>query len=313
MLSADLTNKLKRLRDHPIEFSPENGRFELRLNATQTVPKNGITRVLRKVFPVPRANSDDEDAVQPTKKARRSSNDPVPKLDIWHRTKPLTASMPTCKDATLSYRVKWLEPSFGAAGYGPNFNKKHGIVVDEQLKLFVARGRKALEATHCVDPCVATLLDHLRERNYSLVASQMPVYSADLDMATAFDIVFTDRATRDELHLGEVKATLRLAADDASYLRVRGRLTSSKARGTPLSDYAQHQLQLWMTDRMVKSMLDGSGPKSSRVLRVSANCVRTYELHPYFESRADKLLPVLKKRGKARGKAKRAKNPFLSK
>jgi hypothetical protein len=288
MLSPELVFSLEKLRHAPIKYSPTDKVFSLHING-QNVKKRGLTRVLREVFPVPFSCSGSR------KRRRKSDNDPIPIRKIWHRSECKTESANCCKDATLACKIEGLADDFGSAGFGPHFNRRHGITVDEQLKSMVKNGLANVARSSPLDPCVATLRDFLRVSGLCIVASQVPIYSADLDIATAFDIVCTDRATRSEMHLREVKATTSSAADDEHYTRVRGRLESSVARGTPLSYYVQHQLQLGVQENMIKEVL-GRPPTSSSVLRISPNCVAEYPRSPWFEGRSAKLLPALRKR-----------------
>jgi hypothetical protein len=298
MLSRELADSLEQLRLAPVKYSQRDKAFSLHING-QTVKKRGLTRVLHEVFPVPFSydnNYNGEQQRRPTKRARRSPNDPVPTRTVWHRPKCRTASADTCKQATLACQLDDVEPDFGAAGFGPHFNRRHGMTVDQQLKDLVFHGYAGVCG---LDPCVATLRDYLHSIGLCIVASQVPIYSPALDIATAFDLGCTDRATRTQFHLCEVKATTGSAADDEHYTRVRGRLKSSVARGTPLSFYVEHQLQLGVQECMIRETLSRP-PDSSRVLRVSPNCVVDYKLSPWFSERAEKLLPALQRRSARR-------------
>jgi len=321
MISSQLTTSLRRLRDVPINYSEEKHAFVLRADDGTPVVKRGLTRVLREVFPVPLTRDDnDEDthiipsSVQLTKRPRKSVNDPAPQRVVWNRTSCRTPSAESCRAATLGNQIDGVDAAFGAAGFGPNYNKRHGMLVDQQLKCMVQYGYDMLRHRDVLlDPCVATLRDYLHANQLSLVASQVPLYSSELDVATAFDVMCTDRATRTQLHLLEVKATTIGRSDnDRHYVRVRGRLHSSAARGTPLSFYVEHQLQLGVMDYMIRETL-GVSPDSSRVLRVSQDCVCAYALTPWFNEKAKKLLPTIKRRGVKRTRAKKQSAQMLTK
>jgi hypothetical protein len=303
LISPELSTALKKLRASPIEYSESNKVFMLRTDATTRIPKRGLTTVLADVFPVPFVAKDESDTVQPkTKKARRSAGDPKPEFNVWHRVKCRTPSALTCKEATLHNHVFGVTDAFGMKGFGPDFCKRHGMLVDQQLQYIVQNGYRMTSIVGMVlDPCVAALRDYFHENKLAPVASQVPLYSPELDIATALDVLCTDQATKSELHLCEVKSTTGNSADDDHYLRVRGRLVSSVARGTPLSFYVRHQMQLGVMDTMIHETL-GRSPTSSAVLRVSPNCVRVYKLTPWFNERSKKLLPVIKRRGVKRAK-----------
>jgi hypothetical protein len=308
MLAPNLKQSLKQLRDVPVEYSEQHRGFVFSHSATDRAPKRGLTTVLREVFPVPMTDRDESDTLtrKPAKRARRSTNDPQPRRTLWRRTNRRTPSAETCRDATLRANVDGVLATFGSEGFGPNFAVRHGKLVDQQLKYIVKHGYSAAHAAEMLlDPCVATLRDYFVESGLAMIASQVPLYSTDLDIATALDVLCTDSATKSQLHLCEVKAATTDCADDANYVRVRGRLKSSVARGTPLSYYVEHQLQLGVMDHMIDETLRVR-PNSSRVLRVSPNCVSVYELTPWFDATSKKLLPVIKRRA-ARGAKRRAK------
>jgi hypothetical protein len=319
MLSPQLITNLKRLRDVPISYSNDKHAFVLRCADGSDNTKRGLTRVLREIFPVPLTREDDEDdhvqsTAQVTKKPRKSRNDPPPSRTVWNRCMCRTKSAESCRVATLNNCVAGVDSKFGIAGIGPNYNKRHGMLVDQQLRQMVEIGYAAMkQANVIIDPCVATLRDYLNAQKLSLVASQVPLYSTELDVATAFDIMCTDIGTRKQLHLLEVKATAVGRSDnDRCYVRVRGRLQSSAARGTPLSFYVEHQLQLGVMDHMIRETL-GCPPDSSSVIRVSQDCVCTYKLTPWFHEKSKKLLPTIKRRGISKSKVKRKQQEMLTK
>lgn len=304
MLSAELKQSLKRLRDEPVEYSEQHRGFVLNHSDNHREPKRGLTTVLHEVFPVPLGVRDDTDA--PQKRARCSSADPQPQRELWRRAKCRTPSADTCKTATLHEHVDGLAPTFGAGGFGRDFAVRHGKLVDQQLTYIVKNGMLLVRATDMlVDPCAATLRDYFADSGLAMIASQVPLYSADLDVATALDVLCTDVATRSELHLCEIKSTTGDAGADDDYTRVRGRLRATAARGTPLSFYVGHQLQLGVMHEMIAATL-GRPPTTSRLLRVSPNCVSVYRLTPWFAAKSQQLLPVIKRRA-ARGAKKRAK------
>jgi len=303
MLSAELKHTLKRLRDVPIEYSEQHRGFVYSHTSTNREPKRGLTKVLREIIPVPLGGQ------RPAKRARAlNDTDPEPVRKVWRRTVCRTSCAASCKQATLHRHVDGVEPTFGLAGFGPHFSVRHGKLVDQQLKFLVRNGYGAtLTADMLMDPCTATLRDYFHAHGLALIASQVPLYSADLEIATALDVLCTDSATRTEMHLFEIKSTTSDSSDDEMYTRVRGRLKSSVARGTPISFYVEHQLQLGVMDSMIRDTLEGRGPTSARVLRVSPNCVTEYPLTPWFNSTSKKLLSVIRRRAQ-RSVKRRAKN-----
>lgn len=320
-LSARLRALRIALRAVPIEFDPAKEHFVLRDpdnadGAPQSVP--GLTGALRRAFPVPSGK-----LRRSRTAARRSRTDPVPNAAVWHAVSDsacalLRRAARSCAHAAINCELARLANSDGAAGFGPAFNKRHGIVVDEQLQYYATHGRAALFADQDalpeakrvpllrggVDPCVATLIAYLDAKGLAAVAAQVPLYSPQMRLATAFDLLVTDRATRDEVHLVELKATATVRTDDASYVALRGRLRGTVARGTPLSYYSQHQLQLWTMHHMMRAA-HGVAPDNAHVLRVCAGTVYAYALNEYYHERAAKLVPAIRRRGAPARKRKR--------
>lgn len=318
MLSTELKQTLKRLRDVPVEYSEQFNGFVYNHSSNHREPKRGLTVVLAELFPVPLVDRDDTDVIARPSKRARPTPDPTPVCTVWRRPSCRTASAETCRVATLHTHVDGLAPSYGASGIGPNFDKRHGKLVDQQVSYIVRYGYSTARTVGMLlDPCTATLRDFFAAHGLAPIGAQVPLYSADLDVATAADVLCTDVATRRELHLFEVKSTTGDSAADANYTRVRGRVKSSAARGTPLSHYVRHQMQLGVMDVMIRETLgDGTALTSSRVLRVSPNCVSVYELTPWFTAASKKLLPVIRRRAarvaKRRQKRKQ-KQQFLTK
>jgi len=321
MSRGTLAPRVRALRDAlravPIEFDPAKEHFVLTDGTTTSVP--GLTRALRSAFPVPAGK-----LRRSRSSARRSRTDPVPGAVVWHAASAearalLRRAARSCTHAALNCQLERLANSDGAAGYGAAFNKRHGILVDEQLQYYTAHGRAALFADQDalpaaervpllrggVDPCVATLLAYLDAHDLAAVAAQVPLYSPQMRLATAFDLLVTDRATRTQVHLVELKASAALRTDDAAYVALRGRLRGTVARGTPLSYYSQHQLQLWCMHHMLRAA-HGVAPDNAHVLRVCAGTVYAYALNQYYHERAAKLVPAVRRRGAPARKRKRA-------
>lgn len=233
----------------------------------------------------------------PRKKARKSKLDPEPKPKIWtptRQSKYLPYAVSSCFDAVSKCQLDGFDDDQGRSGIGPNYNKRHGSLVDQQLKIRVAHGSKALlDRTRGpmmggIDPCTATLLDYIEsEKKQKIASTQAPLYSATMGAATAFDVMTQDGT------IYEIKSTTVVDPDavergDKSYETPRARLSKTGLRGLPCSHYSVGQVQLHLTRAMVEEMTKWK-PHSAAVLRVSPRRVRHYDLNPYFESRAQKL------------------------
>jgi hypothetical protein len=215
---------------------------------------------------------------------------------IWtHAAHPesrrwISRAAPSCRAATTACSLEGLDDEAGRAGIGRAYNTRHGSLVDEQLKLRVAGGRLALrDKAHGpmrggLDPCTATLLDYLEWRKQRIVAAQVPLYSAEMDVATAIDFL-ADDGTLYELKSSTVTEREALRRSDRSYELPRARLTRTALRGTPCSMYALHQLQLYTMCSMMREMI-GVEPPAAAVLRVSPGVVREYALNPWFKERS---------------------------
>lgn len=367
-LSKSLLDRRSKLLESCVEFDNAKQRFELvvptstdRNNTSPPVKmvKSGLTKILRQVFPVPFGDNDKSAPAtsKPSKPAaiqmgkvvsggalkwkgkrrrksfRASRNDPQPEADVWTHTKPvkLKGIAHCCRDATVNCVLSQFNQNEGTSGYGPTFNKRHGVLVDEQLKLFAAGGLKALQVLYDnpdkaelilskeqlgilkggIDPCVSALLAYFAESGMKVVGAQIPVYSPAMNVATAIDVLCTDAATLSEMHLIEIKSSVKngaAALNDANYTRLRGRLKSTSARGTPLSFYNQHQIQLWVMKHMLENDLlckvDGAA-----VVRVSGGeAVHTYGLNKYYEDRAKKLQAAIKTKARNIHKIGKAKH-----
>jgi hypothetical protein len=130
---------------------------------------------------------------------------------------------------------------------------------------------------------------------WAIVATQMPLYSAEMDVATAFDLVATDRATRTKMFLLEVKATLStvdLARNSFQYERLRGRLQRTTLRSMPLSFYSRNQVQLFCMLQMVRAQ-HGFAFDSAVITRVSPGTVRVYPLNEYYSERAKNIIRAI--------------------
>lgn len=290
-MAQTIAETLRRLAAAPVAYSPADRCF--------VVPgvgrKRGLTKILNAIMPVPHGEPASD--APPRKRARRSRNDPVPAPVVWRHDATtrhyIARAAPSCRDATAACQLEQFDDAAGRSGIGHAYNTRHGSLVDEQLKLRVASGRAAFaDRTHGamrggLDPCTATLLDYFRAHGRRIVAAQVPLYSAEMDVATAFDVMTDDGAVY------EIKSTAVTSADavergDRRYETPRARLTRTALRGAPCSPYALGQVQLYITCAIVAETT-GAAPPHAAVLRVSPGVVRQYDLNPWFRTRADRL------------------------
>lgn len=288
----------------PIMYSPADACYVIPQPGNKPPSrKRGLTKILGSIMPVPHGEPEPNDP--PPKKARRSKLDPVPKARIWKHTDRasrtyISKAAVTCRDATTVCSLPHLDEDVGRAGIGKAYNTRHGSLVDQQLKLRVTHGREAMiDRTHgCMrgglDPCTATLLDFLQSRNQRIVATQVPLYSAEMDVATSFDIMVDD-GTVYEIKSTTVTGADAVARGDKSYETPRARLTRTALRGTPCSQYCLGQLQLYITCAIITETT-GFSPPSAAVLRVSPGIVRQYDLNPWFKTRADRFRRAIAQR-----------------
>lgn len=265
-----MTKRLDQLCRHPhsalVEFvrTPRPMfRRKLLPESASSLACRGLTKLLARAFPVPRHDGD------------------------------------SCKRCSLpppkSFRTKRERGWLATVGGGNTVKcrgttaRAHGIIVDEQVTEFVNTGSIR---PGTVDPCTLSLLAHLRERKWVPIATQVPIYSEDLGgFATAIDLLCTDKATRSQLILVEVKSTrLRGRPEllDECYRTSVGKATGP-LRGLPLSRYAQHQLQLWCMWYAVERECDVKLDQSV-VLRTSPSAVDCYPLNGWFGDRERALV-----------------------
>ncbi len=271
--------------------------------------KRGLTKILAQLVPVPfdRLDSDELAAAEArTRRPRHSRNDPTPNPAIAHYAGSTMARCGTCKTAH-----EWLTSAASASSIRQRLaaethaDKAHGIVVDYQLALYTgSRNREEFfQRAGVVDPCVGTLIEHFDARGWAILAAQVPLYASAMDVATAFDVVATDRATCSQLILIEVKATRGGGGDfernNLQYERLRGRLARTTLRGIPLSYYSRHQLQLFCMLEMVR-LEHGFTFDRAIVARLSAGTVREYALNAYYADRAAAIVrAIAQKTGRA--------------
>jgi len=183
---------------------------------------------------------------------------------------------------------------------------EHGHIVDTDICRHVQSGRPVR------DPCSRRLLEYVRTvLGWLPVAAQVPVYSPALGVATAIDLVCTDAATRTKLYVVEVKSTRQRAASramlDACYRTSAGvagggkRTTDPWVRQLAMSQYMQHQLQLWAMAHVVQQEM-GIAIDQAVVLRTTRNHgVHVYPLDAQLPLHADGLVARFTAIGRKRG------------
>lgn len=314
--SDSLRAKLAALQESPVRFDREHGTFVDRISGERRRP---LTRLLARLVPVPNDTLDSAEiarAENRSVKARRSRHDPAPNAVMSMYAGSLVQQCGSCSDAHRYMATS--APSISArerlaAEIHPDI--AHGLVVDAQLEMYLrCRSRRDFFLTCAkVDPCVGTLIEHFDSAGLCVVATQLALYSAPMGVATQFDIVLTDRATRSKLVLGEIKATRGAAAtsgaaalerNNLQYERLRGRLTRTALRGMPLSYYSRHQIQLFCMLDMVRTT-QGFTFDEAAVFRVSPGVVRTYGLNEYYLERASAIVRAISAKTGVNRKRKR--------
>lgn len=304
MTTIDYIEKLKRIRERcRVVFDALKTQF---VDSTTGATVLGLTRILAKLIPVPLDRLDDKALAQSearTLKPRRSKNDPLPNPAIERYSGVVLARCADCQAA-----CEWTRDNAPSERVREqlrderNSDRAHGSVVDYQLRLYIQCQSRERFFQNCpfVDPCVGTLIEAFDKRGWALVATQMPLYSSEMGVATAFDLVATDRATKTKLFLIEIKATrgLRSGSQDefwrnnTQYERLRGRLSRTTLRGMPLSFYSRHQVQLFCILHMARTEHQFTFDRAV-VMRVSPGIARVYELNDYYEERARSIVRAI--------------------
>jgi hypothetical protein len=305
-----LSERLAKMRASDVQFDSSRKCF-----ARVGMRKRGLTKILAQLLPVPFDKLDDETEALLTRRARKSKHDPATSAIVEHFSGATMARCGTCPTA-----ISWARRQTSSIGERVrderNDDKVHGIVVDYQLALYVRKGRAGLFkacGASAVDPCVGTLLEQVDALGWALVATQIPLYSSTMDVATACDVLATDRATRSKLFLIEIKATRgrdNVTRGNMQYERLRGRLQRTTLRGMPLSFYSRHQLQLWCMDAMVREAHDFTFD-GAVVLRVSPGIVRRYPLNNYYHERAARIMRAIGLKTGVVGKRAKARRAIL--
>jgi hypothetical protein len=306
----NLQKMLRAIQAVPIEYSPEQHCFIL----NGTTRCYGLTNIIQGILPVPRSEGQyAADALDPVTEAelasikkkpgfRRSRNDPTPHKTVWNITDHPSAqriyklAAPNCKHAVSRCVLEHIPEHKGRSGFGVDYWKRHGTLVDETIKVYVSGGSAALKImarNAGVDPCAATLIDFLADNGYRIVACQVPIHSQLLGVGTSIDVIVTDVATGTECYIFEIKSTCAdtpkaIERGDQSFEMLRGRLKNTTLKGMILSHYGLSQVQAWTQMAIVKATTNMS-PTGVSVLRVSPGLVREYPLNLYYEERAEKL------------------------
>ena len=259
----------------------------------------GITRILEQLIPVA-----GDTATIRRSRARQSKNDAVIVPRVERFAGRTMARCSTCAVALEHARQSQYADKIFCGE--TDDAKAHGMLVDYQLTIYAERGGRDAMFRRCVfvDPCVATLLEQLDRMHWTIVATQLPLYSASMDAATACDLICTDLATRVEMNLIEVKASMKNTQESSdNYVRIRGRNKGTALRGIPQSYLSRHQGQLLCTNHMVKQKF-GFQFENSCIMRVSPGLVHTFDLHAWYVAKLPKFIDAIALKT---GKRRRAK------
>ena len=167
----------------------------------------------------------------------------------------------------------------------------HGSIVDGQIDAYT---KNACQFGSHVDPCAANAISFLKKRFKLIpIASQIPIYSPTLNVATAIDLLCTDELTGTELHLVELKATRHMYDDSGCYMAHVSRRTRGPLAGLPTSHCARNQLQLWAMYHTLTTDYDIE-VDSAFVLRTSPLQVCQYMLNSWIVDRSHILEETLR-------------------
>lgn len=297
-MHQSLQRKITRIVDTPVRFSKKDECF-----VVEGRRKHGLTKFLASLVPVPFGKK--EDAPGAVVVAA------VP-VCIEQFRGSVMVQCGCCRSSVASLRAKGDE--FAARlNAEKNLDKVHGMVVDHQLELYTKLGRDALfQLNQIIDPCVGTMIEQFDKNDWTVIGAQVPIFDKESDVATAIDVLATDRATRKRLFLIEVKASRPGRSQDDNYERVRGILKRTALRELPQSYHARHQLQLLFMQQTLEREMHVT-PDRSVVMRVSPGTVRTYDLAQEFSRRAGDIMRAVgecqkrKKRPKKKRAAPKAK------
>ena len=289
-LCAQLRAQLAKLTASSVHFDVDRKCF---LDRPQGTKKRGLTKVLARMFPVPHTAA--------TAEHRRT------RVSVKRRTERFNGAV-VAKCGTCEAALRVARAGRGKLGARlraeRNADKAHGVLVDEQLQVYVRDGRVGLfRKFKCVDPCVGTLLEQLDAEGLALIGSQIPIYCKQIDVATAIDLLATDRARRERLVLIEVKASSRSGAAK-DYEVEHGVMVRGAMAGLPLSYYGRHQTQLLCMQQML-AREHGIEVHEARVMRLSPGCVHTYSIHPEWYARRDRLFAAIKRAVQQRKRVKK--------
>jgi len=170
----------------------------------------------------------------------------------------------------------------------------HGKIVDDEVQQYVA-SRRRCDVT-AFDACTRQLIAYIEKTlKWLPVATQVPMYSRRLNVATAIDLLCVDAATRTKLYLVEIKATRDTREPAAALSRCYKYVSDDHDQVVPAlcdldaSRYSQHQLQLWAMAYALRRDL-GVPIAGAVVLRTSPKTVFRYKLDAWFDSHERALL-----------------------
>lgn len=275
-LHPSLRAKLKLLANDGVHFDAERLCF-----VHKGERKRGLTKILAALLPIPRSRK------LPAAADESASNE----AGVMRSTKTFIgrtlARCASCAEALTWAKQEAASHVRKRLEVERDRDCLHGLVIDYQLGLYVRYGRKVLFVKcPAVDPCVGSIIEQLDGDGWCAIASQVPIYDTVTDVATAVDILATDRGTRSAFYLIEIKASLRDGGAD-DYERTRGVIKRSILRDLPQSYYARHQMQLLCMNDTIERQFSFR-PDRSVIMRVAPGTVTTYPLSPIFlQRRAD--------------------------
>ena len=237
----------------------------------------GLTRVLQRAFPVAQLSSSITKPKQKSAWADRHCN----RLPHYLVRPGVLSQQQQQQQQQQQY--------FVCTGIS---DREHGIGVDEQLTFFVQYGATRFSREYPQpDPCVASLLAYITNTlHWVPVCTQQRLHAPSLGgFATAIDLLYTDVATRSQLHVVEIKSTKSTSSSTTSaFERITG-YASGALRGLPLSYCSRAQLQLWAMVYALRHDCE-THIDSASVMRVSPTRVDHYELNPWFAKRERALI-----------------------
>ena len=238
----------------------------------------GLTKRIARILPVPKHNA----RQCPSCRRKRSRAKLVHACGVTMHSSRSKKARRALAPIGAARRDDRLARCMGASA------RAHGSIVDRQLTALAAGTRVAP-----LDGCTASLLAYIHRRGWVLLATQLPMYSPTLGIATAIDLVCTDAATRTQCIVCEVKATRTHGLDS----QLTDETCYTAARTTidafPASYYIQHQLQLF--SMWYALHVEARVPvHAALVLRASPGGVDVYPLPSAWKRQPQPVLDLLR-------------------